>query len=160
MSRLPDWLPGLLQLQEFSGDWQRYEDEVYSRFYTDFIESQPMLQGLPVYVKRFLENGKERGFWHCIQEGPVEEDRTPDLRRCERIAWIRAIIEHTDDPRVKKWPRKVKGRSRYLLWLEEAEYLVVLERRRTAWILWTAYCVTEPHRERKLQRQYEASRNS
>jgi hypothetical protein len=156
MSKLPEWLPELLLLEDFNGNWQRYEDEVYSRFYTDFIESRPTLEGLPFYIKRFLDKGKERGFWHCIQEGPVEEIRTPDLRRCERIAWIRSIIEHANDLTIKKWEKKVRGRTRHLLWSEEAEYLVVLEKRRTAWILWTAYCVTMPHRKRKLQREYEA----
>ena len=157
MSTLPDWLPKLIELTDYRGQWQRYEDEIYSIFYRDFIESRPMFRGLPVYVKRFLEKGKERSFWHCIQEGPVEEERTPDIRRCERIAWIRAVIEHVHDPLVKSWHKKVKSKCRFLLWLEKAEYLVVLEKRRTAWILWTAYCVTEPHRKRKLQKEYEAT---
>lgn len=157
MSRLPDWLPELLLLEDYDGCWQRYEDEVYARFYADFVESRPIFQGMPVYIKRFLEGGKERSFWHCIQEGPVEVQRTPDLRRCERIAWIRAIIEHTEDIRIKKWLKKIKNKTRCLLWFEEVDYLIVLEQRRTAWILWTAYCVIQPHRKRKLQREYEAS---
>jgi len=132
MGKLPDWLPGLLLLDNYSGSWQRYEDEVYSRFYTDFIESRPTFRGLPVYVKRFLEKGKERGFWHCIQEGPIERDRTPDLRRCERIAWVRSIIEHANEPMIKKWSKKVRGKTRYLIWFENADYLVVLEKRRSA----------------------------
>lgn len=157
MSRLPNWLPELLLLEDYDGNWQRYEDEVYSRFYTDFIESRLLLKGMPVYVKRFLEKGKERGFWHCIQEGPIEERRIPDMRRCERIAWVRSIIEHVNDPMIKKWYKKVKSKTRYLLWFEEAEYLVVLEKRRSVWILWTAYCVTQPHRKRRLQKEYGAS---
>jgi len=132
MGKLPDWLPGLLLLDNYNGSWQRYEDEVYSRFYTDFIESRPTFRGLPVYVKRFLEKGKERGFWHCIQEGPIERDRTPDLRRCERVAWVRSIIEHANEPMIKKWSKKVRGKTRYLLWFENADYLVVLEKRRSA----------------------------
>ncbi|MHC4158151.1 MAG: hypothetical protein ACYSSO_03640 [Planctomycetota bacterium] len=160
MSSLPDWLPELILLEHYQGDWQKYEDAVYSKFYGDFIASRPIFQGMPVYVKRFLEKGKERGFWHIITEGPIEEQRIPDVKRCERIAWIRKIIDHSNDPLIKKWPKKVGNKTRHLLWLEEAEYLVVLEKRKSAWVLWTAYCVTQPHRKRKLKREYEASQNS
>ena len=152
-----DWLPELLLLDNYGGNWQRYEDEVYSRFYVDFIESRPTLEGMPVYVKRFLEKGKERGFWHLVQEGPVEKKREPDIRRCERIAWIRVIIEKAYDSSVKKWYTKRRNKTRYLLWLEEAEYLIVLEKRARAWVLWTAYCVVESHQKRKLQKQYRES---
>jgi hypothetical protein len=157
MSELPDWLPKLLLFEDYHGCWHRYEDEVYARFYRDFIESKPAFKGIHVYVKRIIEKGKERGFWHCIQEGPVEKQRTPDLRRCERIAWIRAIIEHASDPRVKKWSKKVGSISRLLLWLEEAEFLVVLEKRHEHWLLCTAYCTTWEHTKRKLRKEYKAT---
>jgi hypothetical protein len=42
--------------------------------------------------------------------------------------------------------------------VEEAEYLVVLAERKGYVLLWTAFPVTEPHRKRKLQQEYEASR--
>lgn len=157
MSDLPNWLPELILLENFGGNWQRYEDEVYSKFYTDFICSRPTFQGKPVYVKRFLEDGKERGFWHLVQEGPVEKYRTPDLRRCERVTWIRAIIEHTNDPIIKSWSKKIGSRTRHLLWFEQAEYLVVLEKRQSAWILWTAYCTTRKHTKNKLRKEYQGS---
>jgi hypothetical protein len=32
--------------------------------------------------------GRWASFWHLLQEGPVEHDRTPTLRRCERIRWV------------------------------------------------------------------------
>lgn len=83
MSNQRDWLPDLILLKTYDGHWQRYEDEVYSQFYKDFIESRPVFQGMPVYVERPLRKGKEQSFWHCIQQGLVEENRTPDLRRCE-----------------------------------------------------------------------------
>ena len=91
MSELPDWLPELILFENYNGDWQRYEDAVYSRFYSDFIASRPTFQGLPVRITRNLVKGKERGFWHLIQEGRVEEQRTPDLRRCERIRCYKMV---------------------------------------------------------------------
>ncbi len=157
MNKLPDWLPQLLMLDDYGGSWQRYEDEVYARFYTDFVESRPLYRGKPVDITRQIIDGKERSFWHCVQEGRIEEERTPDLRRCERIGWIRAIIEHSDNALIKKWQNKKRGRnSRQLLWFEEADFLIVLEQRTDRWFLWTAYCTTWEHTKRKLRKEYEA----
>ena len=156
MEDVPLWLPELILLENYDGCWQRYEDEVYSRFYADFIESKPVFQKIPVYVERPLKKGKEQGFWHCIQQGPVEENRTPDLRRCERIAWIRAVIEHSSDPAINKWPKKVKSKLRHLLWFQE-KYLVVLEKRRHHWVLRSAYCTTRERTKARLKKEYKAS---
>jgi len=98
-------------------------------------------------------------FWHLIQEGQIEEERTPDLRRCERIGWIRAVIENEADPRVKVWENeRLKDRGpdrRVILWLDE-EFLVVLGDRRTYWLLLTAYTTDRANRIEKLRREYEA----
>jgi len=157
MSERPSWLPGLILLDDFAGSWERYENEVYAVFYRDFVESSPLLEGLRVCITKQLIRGKERTFWHCIQEGNVEEDRTPDLRRCERMPWIRAVIEHVDDPMVRQWSNRRGGNVRRLLWVEQAEYLVVLEARRTHWMLLTAYCASREHTKRKLRKEYEAA---
>ena len=83
----------------------------------------------------------------------------PDLRRCERIRWPRPIIDHGAEPVIRVWENERKGERRICLWLENADYLVVLARRRGYVLLWTAYPVTQPHRRRKLLREYEASNN-
>jgi len=152
----PEWLPKLIRLEDFSGDWQRYEDEVYAKFYTDFVESKPFFFGRPVNITKQIVKGKERTFWHLIQEGKIEEHRTPDLRRCERIRWIRAIIEHQDDSRLKKWAKKIGRHMRSLLWFNY-EFLVVLEKRKSDWILWTAYCTDWEHTKTRLIKECEDS---
>ena len=95
-----------------------------------------------------------------MQEGQIEEDRTPDLRRCERIGWLRAIIDNADDDRVKVWENErtgTKGRERsVLLWLEEEDFLVVLGKRAGYYLLVTAYQTNRDHTRRKLRREYEA----
>lgn len=51
--------------------------------------------------------------------GSVEEDRTPNFRRCERIRWPKPVIEHDGDPAVKVW-RNQRGREeRVCLRLEQ-----------------------------------------
>jgi len=158
MSEPPVWLPDLILLDTYGGSWQRYEDEVYAVFYRDFVESAPVFEKQDVCITKQLINGKERTFWHCIQEGDIEDKRTPDLRRCERIGWVRCIIEHACEPTIRQWSNQRGRHIRRLLWLEEADYLVVLEERGRHWMLWIAYCTTWEHTRRKLRKEYEAAK--
>jgi hypothetical protein len=151
-----DGLPALLRFADFGGDWQRYEAALYEAFCLDFVQARPAFRNQAVHLKRHpLLDGKEATFWHFITEGPNEHLRIPDLRRCERIRWPRAIIQHHDDPSLKVW-ENLRGRDRRVcLWLESEEYLVVLADRGAYVLPWTAYLVTESHRKRKLQKEYE-----
>jgi len=151
------WLPPLVLFEDYGGDWDRYLDVLYRFFKKDFIESAPTFKGLKLVLKRHpIEKGKEATFWHLISEGRSEEDRLPDLRRCERIRWPRPIIEHHHEPVIKYWETKRKGEKRICLWFEEVEYLVILAKRRGYLILWTAYLVTRTHSKMKLRKEYEA----
>jgi hypothetical protein len=155
----PAWLPGLMFLEAYDGDWARFLDALYAIFRDDFVENMPVYRGRRLALKRHpMTNGKEATFWHMISEGDREEDREIDLRRCEKIRWPRPIIEHADEPTIKVWTNRRKGESRICLWLEEQEYLVILADRRGYLLPWTAYPVTRPHRKRKLQKEYEEFR--
>jgi len=102
-----------------------------------------------------MAQGKEATFWHMIQKGTIEEDRTPDLRRCERIRWPKPIIEHDADTAIKVWANQRRGEQRICLWLEQEDYLVILADRGKYILPWTAYMVKQPHRQRKLQKEYD-----
>jgi len=165
MSGKADWLPPLVLLPDCDGDWDKYVNTVFGVFYRDFIQSQPRFRGKWVRCRRDpIHDGKEAGFWHCVSEGANEGDRTPDLRRCERIAWIRFAIESENDPRIDCWTNVRGGEVRHLIWLQE-EFLVVLaERTRQrdgfAYLqLITAYCTPEEARKSKLRKERDESRN-
>lgn len=156
MSNFPNWLPPLIPLSDYEDDWERYLEALYTSFKQDFIDSRPLFKGRKLGLKRHpLEQGKEATFWHFISEGRQEANRVPDLRRCERIRWPRPIIENVDAPVIKLWENKRRNEKRILLWLVEQEYLVVLVERKGYLLPWTAYLVTEEHRRRKLQQEYE-----
>jgi hypothetical protein len=153
---MPAWLPSLICLHDFHGDWERYEATLYEIFCRDFMKGDLAYGGLPVRLKRHpVLDGKEATFWHLISEGSVERERLPDLRRCERIGWPRALIEQAADPCLKVWENTRKGEKRVCLWLEAEDYLLILAHRNSYVLPWTAYMVTEGHRKRKLQREYE-----
>ena len=156
MSNFPNWLPPIVPFSDYEGNWERYLDALYSYFKQDFVDNIPLFKGRRLGLKKHpLAQGKEATFWHFISEGDQENNRLPDLRRCERIRWPKPIIENSEDVVIKLWENKRKNEKRILLWLENREYLVVLAERKGYLLPWTAYLVTEEHRKRKLQKEYE-----
>lgn len=149
MSDTADWLPALVALTDYEGNWERYINAVFEIFSSDFVQCRPRLHGLPVTCRRDpIFDGKEAGFWHCVSEGRDEVNRTPDLRRCERIGWIRALIENPDAPGVDVWRCRKNRDWRTYLWLKES-YLVVLGERKGYYQLITAFCTDRAHTIRK-----------
>lgn len=155
MSTPPSWLPTLIPFSDFGGDWTAYLNAIYACFKQDFVDSKPVFQGRRLGLKRHpLTHDKEATFWHMIQEGEKEEDRTPDFNRCERIRWPRPIIEHDSDPAIKVWRNQRGKEHRICLWFAQESYLVILADRGDYILPWTAYLVPQPHRQRKLEREY------
>lgn len=156
MNETTDWLPSLVLLEDFKGNWDAYLNAIYSFFKNDFVDNKPAFQGRKLGLKRLpLTNGKEATFWHMISEGKEEENRIPDLRRCERIRWPRPIIEHDKDDAVKFWQNSRGHEKRICLWFQPENYLVILADRGKYILPWTAYLVTKPHMQRKLEKEYQ-----
>lgn len=161
MSESSSWLPDLVLFQDSGGDWAQYLETLYEHFRSDFVHSKPTWPNRRWAVKRHpVYEGKEATFWHIISDGANEFERTPDLRRCERIRWPRPIIDNAREDNVKLWLNK-RGRSeRIVLSSADFSYLVVLEDRTEYVMLWTAYPVERPHQRRKLEKEYETFRAS
>ena len=156
MSEAPDWLPPLVLFSDYGGDWDRYLDALYVWFRQDFIDRKPVFQGRRLGLKRYpLTLGKEATFWHLTSEGLEEENRIPDLSRCERIRWPKSVVEHSEDSRVKYWVSVKRNEDRIHIWLEEEDYVVVLADRKGFLLPWTAFLITREHTRRKLTREYE-----
>jgi len=153
---IPEWLPSLVLFSDYDGNWEKYVEVLYEYFKNDFIRQRTLFQGIKLSLKRYpMSQGKEATFWHLISEGKTEEDRIPDLRRCERIRWPRPIIKNSKETSIKLWKNQRRGETRICLWLEDQEYIVILAERKDYVLLWTAYMVTENHRKRKLQKEFE-----
>jgi hypothetical protein len=147
------------ELVEFNGDWKAYEDELHEIFLSELAKGGLVFEGLRVGCRRHEElRGRWASFWHLIQEGRVEDERTPDLRRCERIRWIRWVIENCGTHQhIEQWETKRGSEVNRLLWYNE-EYLVVLAKRNGYWLLKTAYCTTRDGRIRKLRKERDQNK--
>ena len=152
------WLPGLVKLDDYQGDWTQYVEAIHSIFTTDFVNSAPSFRERRVGLKKHpMEKGKEATFWHLISAGASEADREIDLRRCERIRWPRPVVEADGRSEVCCWLTHRKGEPRYVIALDDFSYIVVLAVRKCYLVLWTAYCVEYDHQRRKLLKQYEST---
>ena len=149
------WLPPLVRLEDYGGDWSRYEDATYEYFWRDFVDSRPTFEGKRVgIVKEPRLNGKEFTFSHVVSKGPTEPDRLPDLRRYERIRWPRPMIEAAYTERVNRWENQTRRDRRVLIAVRDFSYLVVLADRKTHVLLWTAYYIEHEKRRERYEQEY------
>lgn len=150
-------IPDLIELDLFGGDYEQYEEAVYSLYKTTFEEKSFSYNNKPI-VQKIIPMYKEKSgtFWHIISNGPDEASRTPDLRRYERIAWPSHVLGYCQNQcsNILIWKNKRKGKSRVLLWCRDINYLVVLDEKKDYYIFWTAYPITYKHTRDKLLTEY------
>ena len=157
MSEPPAFLPRKLELKR---SWDEDVSLLYAVFEMDFKQSLPRFRGkIVLHHNRLEPNGRESGFWHLITQGDRgmrNYSGIPDYERAERLPWVRATIEHADAPGVLCWDyEESSGLTHTYLWLEEHDFVVILEPVRgsaKAMRLLTAYCV---HDRAKMRRKYE-----
>jgi len=151
----PAWLPDQFFI---TGDWDRDIQNLYDIFEADFKRRRCDFNGTRViFDNRVLEGAFEEGFWHLVtQKDQRSCERLFDGRRAECLPWCRAIIVNSSDPAVTAWEwREGNGKIRTYLWLEEADYVVILQRRGRAYFLITAYHVDGDSTRRRLKAKYE-----
>lgn len=158
-------LPEILELIDFGGDFNSFLNAVYTIFNEDFVRSKPTFEGRRLGLKRHpIVDGREYTFYHMTHHGRTEDDRTPDLRRMERISWPRPMIDDSTHAHLKVWRNVRRGnggrKNRILILHEEEKYLVVLDDRGDYILPWTAYYLTNNHKMQKHLREYEAYRRS
>ncbi len=148
-------------LVAFGGDWETYVDELYRIYLSDIVNGGLHFNGLRISCQyRPPSQGKHFGFWHVISEGRDEEERTPDFRRCERIRWIRHLIEGAGSNERISWWENTRGRdTRVVIWAEEEDFAVILAKRRGYYVLKTAYCLRS-HRRATFRKEREDFWNS
>ena len=107
MEMIPEWIPELVLFDHYENNWDKYLMAIYKLFKEDFVYKKPLFRGMKLRIKRhpLADDGKEVTFWHLITEGRTENNRIPDLRRCERIRWPKPIIEHSKFPKIKIWEK-------------------------------------------------------
>lgn len=153
----PEWCPALLLFEDYGGDWPAYEEALYGAYVADFRERECRWRGVKVTVAwNPPYKNKDSTFWHVTSEGDSNGDRIPDLRRCERIRWIRALVE-VDSSAVRTWVQSRKNGKTLVIALPDFSFLVFMRMHPDRLHLVTAYHVESDWRRDKYRREYEAS---
>lgn len=146
-------LPDLILNSSF-GDFSDFQNAVYTRFCSDFCgKPKPEFCGRKLVYSQDKIIGKCSRFWHIVSTGSVEADREVDLSRCERIAWVRYMIDNRLTGEFAYW----EAEKRLLIATRDFDYLVVLQSAKNVVILITAYVKEYQNGRDQLRRQYEAA---
>lgn len=143
-------------LVTFSGEWDAYETELFRIFSEQLLGKSLAFRGVRVSLKKLPEYKKKHfAFWHLISEGEKEEERTPDIRRCERLPWVAWIITNCDNHAyISSWENRRGTQKHVVVLYEEGKenYVVILAKRSGYFLLKTAYIAT-PRRLRLLNEE-------
>jgi hypothetical protein len=153
--------PELLLMKD---NWQSYEEAIYEAFLESFVRPNVTFRGHNVSAPYRPESrGKHFSFWHVISEAPHpsnqnEDERIPDLRRCERIRWITWAIQAADAEQDGiSWWENQRGRDTHVvIWAEEWDFAVILGKRRDYYVLKTAYSNLRSSRIRAFEKERAA----
>ena len=130
-------------IYEFHGDWTTYVEELYDIYLDDIVNNRLLnFNNLPIKTRfKPMTEGKGYGFWHIISDGEEEDDRLPDMRRCESLPWVSYCISTAKKPPAPiTWWRNKRGSNRHIVILNEEEgFVVVLAERKDYYLLKTAY---------------------
>lgn len=90
-------------------------------------------------------------------------ERLLDSPRAKRLAWARATIDHAESDDVVVFDyEEGSGRVRTYLWVNDQDYVVILERQnrghRQGYFLVTAFSLDGPSRRRAMEKKYQNRR--
>lgn len=157
-----EWLPSLIPYD--GGEWEVYEAILYQIFKKDFIVNSPYYKNNKVVIRKHpMFQSKEEAFFHITcKEDKTTNDRVPDLRRCERIKWVKAFIDNaecdigcSECEGIKVWDKPYNNTVRTHILFEEQKYMVVLEKRIDYVLLITAFYLDYEHQLRKKVQEYK-----
>lgn len=160
-------LPNIIECESII-EWNSYLDMLYEKVFKPcFLESYPKFEGWNVRIRKEPMDGDwEHDFVHMTHENYYHNsknpnDRIPDLRRSERLNWVKPIIEHfacsveQDCGKILYWENYYKGYVRCNLFLPEERFHVVLERRKNVYFIITSFYVNKDWEYRKRMEKYE-----
>ena len=160
-------IPNMIECENLA-EWNNYLNKLYVEvFKPQFIETVPIFKGRDVISRREPMDGNwEHGFTHMthvdlLHNSDDPNDRIPDLRRSERLNWVRRIIENYECSveyncgKILYWEEMYRGQVRCNLLFYEERFLVVLEQRRNIYFLITSFYIERDWELNKRIKKFE-----
>lgn len=155
-------LPALITMADYGHNWDEFYAAVYAKYCEDFIYNPiEKIFGRRLSLKKNpLVDNKAYTFYHITHAGKDEENREPDIRRMERIAWVKEILLNCDSPELWIWKNQRGKNQRICIYHPAETYLVIIEEREDYNLLWTAYIVDFKSQRIALEKEYKAYINA
>ena len=169
---MPEWLPEKTNVNPWTEDTYEMLYEIFCR---DIRDYDLQYIGNNVWIFPDIEDGKEKVFWHLTTrsgerkkiprrkrkfypEGQTdtETERLPDLRRCERLPWVKPLIEHPSASEVLAWDYEEGDQTiKTYIWIKDYDFVVIMkrypnEKRR----LITSFYIDETYKREDFKRKY------
>lgn len=151
----PAWLP---RKYNTNGVWEEILEGLYHIFHNDFIKEKCYFDRHEInFDKRKIDSPYEEGFWHVISKTNKSTGmREPDFPRAQKLPWCKPCIENHKDQNIKCWDyEEGNGRFRTYIWLENFDYVVIIEKKRRVAFLVTAFHVSGSSMRRNLDEKYK-----
>jgi hypothetical protein len=152
---LPSWLPALFKVNPW--DHNTF-DLLHEIFHRDFIFNQVHYRSYKVIQYSYeMVDGKERAFWKLTsREDKQVGDRLPDLRRSERLPWLKPMIENSNHSDILTWEStEGDGVVKIYVWLKDHDYVAIMKKpKRGALILLSAHWLEYSNAKKKLMKKY------
>jgi len=151
----PVWLPEMLPVNPWTSD--TYE-KLYQLFCRDLKDTRPTYCGSEVWFFLDMDDGKEEIFWHLTSRDDKRTgERLPDLRRSERLPWVRPMLDQPDQPEILDWDHEEgDGAIKTYVWLKDHDFVVIMKKMRNgSRRLITSFWIEYDNTRRKMQRKYD-----
>jgi hypothetical protein len=140
-----DWLPEMASVDPWT---ETTYEMLYQIFCKDIRDSYLKYGNFDVWIFQEMEDGKEKIFWHLTSRDNKHEkiprrkkkflqanleyseyERFPDLRRCERLPWIKPLIEHPIKPKVLAWDYEEGDNTiKTYIWIRDCDFVVIMKK--------------------------------
>ena len=151
-------LPAIMELTDYGGAFEVYQEAVYQQLLTDFVKGSTFFLGKKVIlIEDPRTDGREFTFCHLTSSNEFgsreESERNSELRRLETVIWIKPIIEAASSGIASYYGvthtrnnRNARTENRVIVWYEEEGFKIVLREGKFVYFLLTAFSVTQQHR--------------
>ncbi len=142
---MPDWLPEKANIDPWTNGTYGM---LYAIFCRDIRDYNLRYNGHDAWIFPDTEDGKEVIFWHLTtrkvkpqkiprrkrkfypeEQADTDTKRQPDLRRCERLPWVKSLIEHPSALEVLTWDYEEGDRTiKTYIWIKDHDFVVIMKK--------------------------------